>query len=211
MLTIPGYLLFPSAMLMCFVFPASEPTRFGAQPVIGMTALQAVTLVALGTAWFRWAVPALQAAVSRFRSGRRQAVVVWGFMLVLAVVGLKVFQANQSMLPSTQIEPPSPLDILPGSSPPSTPSPPRTLEELTKSADMIIAANVIEFNVERFQQGWDELVPINRDALCAAGKAIRSAMHAYNNTLADLDRAQRAIYDITAASGRCRLADSLER
>ena len=69
---------------------------------------------------------------------------------------------------------------------------------------MIIAANVIEFNVERFHQGWDELVPINRNTLCAAGKAIRSAMHAWNNTLADLNHAQRAIYDITAPPGRCR-------
>jgi hypothetical protein len=68
---------------------------------------------------------------------------------------------------------------------------------------MMVAASVIEYNVERLQQDWDTLPPVNKDALCAAGKAIRSAMHSYNNTLADLNHAQRAIYDITAPSGRC--------
>jgi len=159
----------------------------------------------VGTAWSRWVAPALKPGVARLWSGRRLVVVVWGVVLVLAVVaGLQALQTNQPTLTSPQAEPPSPLEVLRDPSPPPPPSPSRTLQDLTQSADMIIAANVIEFNVERFHQGWDELVPINRNTLCAAGKAIRSAMHAWHNTLADLNHAQRAIYDITAPPGRCR-------
>jgi hypothetical protein len=109
-------------------------------------------------------------------------------------------QVRQATPPS--VEPPSPLDILPAASPPA--APPRTLEELAHSVDIIMAANVIEFDVHTFHQEWDGITPIHRETLCAAGKAIRSAMRTYQNTVADLTRAERAIYDITAPSGRCR-------
>lgn len=63
---------------------------------------------------------------------------------------------------------------------------------------------MIEIQVERFHGEWDALVPIHKDTLCRAAKSIRSAMHAHNNTITDLNHVQRAIYDITAPPGRCR-------
>ena len=114
----------------------------------------------------------------------RKIVVVLGFVLSLAVL------AGQRALQ--------------GSSPQSTQQPPRTLEELARSDDMILAASTIEYSVGRLHQDWDMLPPLHRDTLCRAGKAIRSLMHANDNTVADLNHAQRAIYDITEPPGRCR-------
>jgi len=67
-----------------------------------------------------------------------------------------------------------------------------------------MAASVIEYNVERLKQDWDALIPFHKGALCRAGNAIRSAMHTYGNTVADLNHVQRAVYDITEPAGRCR-------
>lgn len=63
-LSLPGYLLFLSALLKVFLFPATEPTRYGDRPLVDMTALQAIALVALGAAWLYWAVPGLQDSLS---------------------------------------------------------------------------------------------------------------------------------------------------
>ena len=69
----------------------------------------------------------------------------------------------------------------------------RTLKDLAPSTDMIEVATVIEFDVEALHQQWDGLVPIHKEARCTAGKAIRSAMHTYENTRADLTPTERAI------------------
>jgi hypothetical protein len=116
-------------------------------------------------------------------------------MLALAmIVGLGFVLALQAPQSSTRFaSPPQP-----------TQPPPPTLRELGQSADVKVATSVIEYNVEHLHQDWNTLVPLDRDALCGAGKAIRSAMHEYGSTVADLNHVQRAIYDITELPGRCR-------
>jgi hypothetical protein len=142
--------------------------------------------------------------VGHFRAGRRQLAALSKVAAIFAVApGLWVSHAHQPTLLSSDSAPPSPLTLLLGSSAQPARRSPRPLEELPHSVDTMIAANVIEFNVERFHQDWDTLAPINRDDLCVAGRAIRSTMHRYNNTLADLNHMERAIYEITAPAGRC--------
>jgi hypothetical protein len=129
------------------------------------------------------------------RRRRRQIGGFLGFMLSLVMIaGLGFVLALRTPPPSTRFE----------SSPQPAQPPPPTLQELAQSADMRVATSVIEYNVERLRQDWNMLVPLDKHALCAAGKAIRSAMHTYRNTVADLNQVQRAIYDITEPSGRCR-------
>jgi hypothetical protein len=110
--------------------------------------------------------------------------VVFGFVLSLAAIaGLRAVQFTHTSARPQQ--------------------PPRTLD-LPQSQDVILATSTIEYNVERLGQDWDTLPPLQRDALCGAGNAIRSVMQAHGKTLADLSHVQRAIYDITVPSGRCR-------
>lgn len=139
------------------------------------------------------------------QAGRRRVVAASTALILLALAaGLWVFHERQTPLLAT--EPlPSPLsEILRESPLPPAPPPTPTLGELSQSPDMMLATSVIEIQVERLHADWDALVPIHREALCRTGKSIRSAMHAHNNTITDLNHVQRAIYDITAPPGRCR-------
>lgn len=211
-LSFPGYLLFLSAVLKVFVFPATEQTQYSAHPLVGMTALQALTLAALGAAWLRWAVPALhEVGVDRFRPGRRQIVAGVGFVILLVIIGgLRVLQQT----PEPVAPPPAPPNLVKQyeQQPPPhkssalapAPLPPRTLEELTHSVEMVPAANIVDFDVETLHRGWNALTARRKDRLCDAGKVIRTAMHTYHNTVVDLNHVQRAIYDVTEPPGRCR-------
>jgi hypothetical protein len=65
------------------------------------------------------------------------------------------------------------------------------------------ASTVLEIYVDTGSRKFQELHASDKDALCAAGKAIRDSMKAHHNTLADLNHVEREIYDITAPAGRC--------
>lgn len=257
---LPGYAFFVFALLKIFVFPVTEYGRYGGHPLVGMTALQAVALVALGAAWLHWAVPPLSNSLSLFFSrfaaffSRRLAIpnppnspimIPMSLVFLLAILftgsGLLYlfhpskqlpsqgpaptvvvnFKPLSAIPPSFRIRFPQYADLsdqqltekilqkypevrLPGGGINWDALSAPTLAEVRNSDAFSSAASAIDIYVHIGGQTFQQLPPSAQDNLCAAGREIRAAMQAYHNTLADLGHMERAIYDITALSGRCK-------
>jgi hypothetical protein len=126
--SVPGYLLFLCALLRVLVWPVTvngtwpwAPDYDVHGPLVGITALQGITLVVLGAAWIRWAVPTIAAKLQAQTPAHRARAIIAVVVIVMAVgFGLrylaltvpprqKVESANTRQ-PSANTEQPLPPD-----------------------------------------------------------------------------------------------------
>src|SRR5438445_7422080 len=109
-LSLPGYLLFLCAALRVLIYPVTRgsawpwaPTySWSPQPLVGMTALQAITLAVLGAAWLRWGAPMLSDKLLVLLSSRRrwQLATVLGAGVLLFGVVLALYREQPASNPT---------------------------------------------------------------------------------------------------------------
>jgi hypothetical protein len=225
LLDLPAYLLFMCGALRVLVYPVtrggawpwSPPYSWNSQPLVGMTALQALTFGILGVAWLRWVRPAIAGSLTSILAKRRLRLVLTALsvtaLLLLALLWFRErFAPPLAPMPAVQTPSlPTSTPLIPLEPPPSLPavSPSvivevPTLEELARSQDIASAVSVIDIYVNIAHKEFWDLDPDGKDRLCTAGKEIRGSMKAHGNTIADLNHTERAIYDLTAPRGRCK-------
>ena len=195
------------------------PTYFsrtvGERPDFPATMLRVFAILIAG-AKIMWLNPRRETFVPLTRAARRflipavvivtLAMALWGIVLwqKIHVVPSSVSTPSPPPAPVTQTTP----EVLPAPTVVLAPSPPPvpTLDELAGDIRVQNASAVLSIYVDITHETFDQLHADDRDKLCVAGRAIRESMRAHHNPVADLNHAERAIYDITAPAGRCRLS-----